>query len=37
VRVHAEAKYLDPARAQDLVAPVQLHPGAKRYYDEAAQ
>jgi len=37
VRVHPEAKNLDPARAQDLVAPVQLHPGAKRYYDEAAQ
>ena len=34
VAVHPEAKNLDPARAQDIVPPVQLHPGAKRYYDE---
>jgi uncharacterized protein len=35
VNVHPEAKNLDPAEAQDVVAPVQLHPGAKRYYDES--
>ncbi len=35
VAVHPEAKNLDPARAQDVVPPVQLHPGAKRYYDES--
>jgi TRAP transporter TAXI family solute receptor len=34
VAVHPEAKNLDRARAQDIVPPVQLHPGAKRYYDE---
>jgi TRAP transporter TAXI family solute receptor len=34
VAVHPEAKNLDPARAQDVVPRVQLHPGAKRYYDE---
>ena len=34
VNVHPEAKNLDPAEAQNVVAPVQLHPGAKRYYDE---
>jgi uncharacterized protein len=37
VNVHPEAKNLDPAEAQDVVAPVQLHPGAKRYYDEQAK
>lgn len=32
-RVHPEAKNLDRERAQD-VAPLQLHPGAQRYYEE---
>lgn len=34
VRVHPEAKNLDPALGQK-VAPVTLHPGAQRYYKEA--
>lgn len=34
VAVHPEAKNLDPARAQKT-GEVALHPGAKRYYDEA--
>ena len=33
-RVHPEAKNLDVERAQD-VAPLELHPGAQRYFDEA--
>ena len=33
-RVHPEAKNLDPERAKD-VAPLELHPGAQRYFDEA--
>ena len=37
VAVHPEAKKLDPQRAQDVVEPVQLHPGAERYYEEAAR
>jgi uncharacterized protein len=34
VAVHPEAKNLDPQRAQEIVPPVELHPGAQRYYDE---
>ena len=34
VKVHQSAKQLDVEKAQD-VAPLELHPGAKRYYDEA--
>ena len=26
---------LDPARAQQVIAPIQLHPGAQQYYDRA--
>jgi TRAP transporter TAXI family solute receptor len=37
VNVHPEAKNLDPQRAQEIVEPVQLHPGAQRYYDEVGQ
>ena len=37
VAVHPEAKNLDPQRAQGVVEPVQLHPGAERYYEEAAR
>jgi TRAP transporter TAXI family solute receptor len=36
VAVHPEAENLDPQRAQDVVEPVQLHPGAERYYQEEA-
>ena len=36
VAVHPEAKNLDPARGREVIAPIELHPGAKRYYDEAA-
>jgi uncharacterized protein len=36
-RVHPEAKNLDPDLGRDIVPPVQLHPGAKRYYDEQAK
>jgi TRAP transporter TAXI family solute receptor len=35
VAVHPEAKNLDPARAAKVIAPIELHPGAKRYFDEA--
>jgi TRAP-type uncharacterized transport system substrate-binding protein len=34
VAVHPEAKNLDPARAKKVIAPIELHPGAKRYFDE---
>jgi uncharacterized protein len=34
VAVHPEAKNLDAARAKEVIAPIELHPGAKRYYDE---
>lgn len=37
VRVHPEAKKLDPKLGQEVVEPVKLHPGAQRYYDEAAK
>jgi TRAP transporter TAXI family solute receptor len=37
VAVHPEAKNLDPQRAQDVVEPVELHPGAERYYQEEAR
>ncbi|MGH3658043.1 MAG: TAXI family TRAP transporter solute-binding subunit [Micromonosporaceae bacterium] len=33
VKVHPEAKHLDVKKATE-VAPLQLHPGAKQYYDE---
>jgi uncharacterized protein len=34
VAVHPEAKNLDPKRGAEVIAPIQLHPGAKKYYDE---
>jgi uncharacterized protein len=37
VRVHPEAKNLDPNRAQNVVKPIQLHPGAQQYYEEAGK
>ena len=33
--VHKAAESLDPETAREVVAPVELHPGAQRYYDEA--
>lgn len=30
------AKSLDPKTGQEVVEPVRLHPGARRYYREAA-
>ena len=30
VAVHPEAKNLDPARAKEVIAPIELHPGAKQ-------
>jgi len=35
VAVHPEAKNLDPTRAAEVIAPIELHPGAQQYYDEA--
>ena len=32
--VHKAAESLDPETAREVVAPVRLHPGAQRYYDE---
>ena len=32
--VHKAAESLDPETAREVVEPVQLHPGAQRYYDE---
>ena len=37
VKVHPEAEKLDPARGREIVSPVELHPGAQRYYDEAGK
>jgi uncharacterized protein len=33
-QVHPEAENLDPQAAQDVVPPVELHPGAQRYFEE---
>ena len=35
VAAHPESRDLDPARAQQVIAPIQLHPGAQQYYDRA--
>jgi TRAP transporter TAXI family solute receptor len=35
VAVHPEAKNLDPQTGAEVIAPIELHPGAKRYFDEA--
>lgn len=32
---HPESRNLDPARAQRVIAPIHLHPGAQQYYDRA--
>jgi TRAP transporter TAXI family solute receptor len=32
---HPESQNLDPARAQRVIAPIHLHPGAQQYYDRA--
>jgi uncharacterized protein len=34
VAVHPEAKNLDPAKGKEVIAPIELHPGAQKYYDE---
>jgi uncharacterized protein len=34
VAVHPEAKNLDPQKAKVVIAPIELHPGAQRYFDE---
>lgn len=35
VAAHPESRDLDPERAQEVIAPIQLHPGAQQYYDRA--
>ena len=32
--VHPEAKNLDPKTGAEVISPIELHPGAKKYYDE---
>jgi len=34
IQVHPEAKNLDQEEAQNVVPPVELHPGAQRYFEE---
>jgi uncharacterized protein len=34
VAVHPEAKNLDPKQGAEVIAPIELHPGAKQYFDE---
>jgi TRAP transporter TAXI family solute receptor len=34
VAVHPEAKNLDPETAKKVIPPIELHPGAQRYFDE---
>jgi TRAP-type uncharacterized transport system substrate-binding protein len=34
VAVHPEAKKLDLARGKEVIPPIELHPGAKQYFDE---
>ena len=35
VAAHPESRDLDPERAEVVIAPIQLHPGAQQYYDRA--
>jgi TRAP-type uncharacterized transport system substrate-binding protein len=35
VAAHPESRHLDPARAEQVIAPIGLHPGAQQYYDRA--
>jgi TRAP transporter TAXI family solute receptor len=35
VAAHPESRSLDPARAQQVIAPIRLHAGAQQYYDRA--
>jgi TRAP transporter TAXI family solute receptor len=35
VAAHPESRDLDPERAQEVIAPISLHPGAQQYYDRA--
>ena len=34
VAVHPEAKNLDPEKGAEVISPIELHPGAKQYFDE---
>jgi TRAP transporter TAXI family solute receptor len=34
VAVHPEAKNLDPQKGKEVISPIELHPGAQRYFDE---
>jgi TRAP transporter TAXI family solute receptor len=35
VAANPQSRDLDPARAQQVIAPIRLHPGAQQYYDRA--
>jgi len=35
IQVHPEAENLNAQDAQDVIPPVELHPGAQRYFDES--
>jgi TRAP transporter TAXI family solute receptor len=35
--IHPSAESLDPKSAQEVVEPVQLHPGARRFYEEQSR
>jgi TRAP transporter TAXI family solute receptor len=35
VAAHPESRDLDPARAQQVIAPIRLHSGAQQYYERA--
>jgi len=35
VKAHPESRDLDPARAQQVIAPIRLHSGAEQYYERA--
>jgi uncharacterized protein len=35
VAAPAASRILDPARAQQVIAPIRLHPGAEQYYERA--
>ena len=34
VAVHPEAKNLDPQKGAEVISPIELHPGAQKYFDE---
>jgi TRAP transporter TAXI family solute receptor len=37
VAVHPEAKNLDPQTGKEVIAPIELHPGAQRYFDQQSE